>query len=443
MSDAHAAKYVVPRRSGNPQGVATFRFHICSFWHGGGVTEDAVLILVAGALLAAGVLASLVATRLRLPALVLFLGLGMLIGTDGLGWIDFENYELTRLIGSIALLLILFEGGLAAGFDEIRPVLRPAISLAIGATVGTALVVALAATVLFDLPLLEAFLLGAVLSGTDGAAVFALLRGSRLRTDLARTLEGEAGFNDPIAVLLVLACIELLTQPDYGALDVLFFFIQELGIGTLVGVVIGALGVVCLRALKSAPPSLNLLASFATAAIAYGAAGALHGSGFLAVYLAGLSIGSTDLPARRSVDAFHEGLAAVAEVGMFFTLGLLVFPSQLDRNLIESTLLALIVAFIARPVAAAAATAFEPFSWRDRVVLGWTGLRGAVPVILATFPVIEDIPRSQEFFNVVFFAVLVSTVIQGSTVEPLANRLDCTEQAASAHDLPDDESRGS
>jgi cell volume regulation protein A len=399
----------------------------------GGLTEDALLILVAGALLATGVLASLVAVRLRLPALVLFLGLGMLIGTDGLGWWDFENYELTRLIGSIALLLILFEGGLAAGFDKIRPVLRPAISLAIIATVGTALIVGLAATVLFDLPLLEAFLLGAVLSGTDGAAVFALLRGSRLRSDLARTLEGEAGFNDPVAVLLVLVCIELLTQPDYGALDVLIFFIQELGVGALIGVVMGLVGASCLRALKSAPHSFSLVASFATAAIAYGAAGALHGSGFLSVYLAGLALGGVDLPAKPSVDAFHEGLAAVAEIGMFFALGLLVFPSQLDRNLLESTLLALIVAFIARPLAAAAATAFESFSARDRLLLGWTGLRGAVPVILATFPVIEGIPRSLEFFNVVFFAVLVSTLMQGSTVETLANRLGCTEEARSAH----------
>jgi cell volume regulation protein A len=397
------------------------------------VTEDAVLILVAGALLATGVLGSLVAARLRLPALVLFLALGMLIGTDGLGWIDFEDYDLTRLIGSIALLLILFEGGLAAGFDEIRPVLRPAISLAIIATVGTALIVGLAATLLFDLPLLEAFLLGAVLSGTDGAAVFALLRGSRLRPDLAHTLEGEAGLNDPIAVLLVLVCIELLTQPDYGALDVLFFFIQELGIGALVGVVVGLVGANCLRALKFAPTSLNLVASFATAAIAFGAAGALHGSGFLAVYLAGLAIGDTDLPAKPSVDAFHEGLAAVAEIGMFFALGLLVFPTQLDKNLLESTLLALIVAFIARPLAAAVATAFEDFSVRDRLLLGWTGLRGAVPVILATFPVIQNIPRSLEFFNVVFFAVLVSTLIQGSTVETLANRLGCTEEASSVH----------
>jgi potassium/hydrogen antiporter len=394
------------------------------------MTHDAVLVLVAGALLAAGVLASLAAARLRLPALVLFLGVGMLIGTDGLGWIDFEDYHLTRLIGSVALALILFEGGLATGFDEVLPVLRPAVSLAVVGTLGTAAVVAVAAALLFDLPAIGAVLLGAILSGTDGAAVFALLRGSRLRADLARALEAESGLNDPIAVLLVLASIEMLTQPHFGGVDLVLFFVSELGIGALVGVLAGAAGVASLKALRSAPAGLVLVASLAVVAVAYGAAGALHGSGFLAVYLTGLALGRAELPAGRSVHAFHEGLAAVAEIGMFFALGLLVFPSQLGENIVASTLLALIVAFVARPLAAFAATSFEPhFSGRDRVLIAWTGLRGAVPVILATFPVIAEIPRSLEFFNVVFFAVLVSTLIQGSTVEALAERLGSTRSA--------------
>jgi cell volume regulation protein A len=391
------------------------------------VTQDALLILITGALLIAGVLVSLAATRLRLPALVLFLGFGMAIGTDGLGWIDFENYELTRLIGSISLSLILFEGGLSTGYRALGSVLRAAVSLAIFATLGTAVIVGIAAMFLFSLPFLEAFLLGAILSGTDGAAVFALLRGTRLRRDLALTLEGEAGFNDPIAVLLVLACIELISVPTFGAADVVLFFLQELGIGALVGFSTGVVSVLCLRSLGHAPAGLSLVASFATAAVAYGAAGALHGSGFLAVYLAGLALGGSALPVKSAVEAFHEGLASVAEIGMFFALGLLVFPSQLTAILSEGILLALIVAFVARPVAAAAATAFEPFSMADRLLLGWTGLRGAVPVILATFPVIEEVPRSLEFFNIVFFAVLISTLIQGSTVETMANKLGCTE----------------
>jgi cell volume regulation protein A len=171
------------------------------------------------------------------------------------------------------------------------------------------------------------------------------------------------------------------------------------------------------------PPGLVLVGSFATAAIAYGGAGALHGSGFIAVYLAGLVLGAADLPAKRSLVAFHAGLAAVAEIGLFFALGLLVFPSQLGDVLVKGTFLALIVALVARPVAAGAATVRQGFEPRERVLLGWAGLRGAVPVVLATFPVIEHVPRSLEFFNLVFFAVLVSTLIQGATIEPLARRL--------------------
>jgi cell volume regulation protein A len=227
--------------------------------------------------------------------------------------------------------------------------------------------------------------------------------------------------------------IEMLTEPGFGALDVVVFFVRELAIGAVVGVAVGVAGVVSLRLLRSAPAGIVLVASLAVAATAYGAAGALHGSGFLAVYISGLALGAADdLPAKASLDAFHEGLASVAEIGMFFALGLLVFPSQLDRNLVGSTLLALIVAFVARPLAAAVATAFEDLSPQDRVLLGWTGLRGAVPVILATFPVIEGIPDSVELFNVVFFTVLVSTVIQGSTVEALATRLGCTKEVPSA-----------
>src|SRR3954466_6799871 len=180
---------------------------------------DGGLILVAGALLAAGLGASLVAERLRVPGLVLFLGVGMAIGSDGAGWIEFDNYELARRIGVIALALILFEGGLSAGFAEIRPVLRPAISLAIVGTVGTAVITGLVAAWLFDLSTLEGLLLGAILSATDGAAIFALLRGSTLRRRLASTLEGESGFNDPVAVFLVIGFIEWIDTPGYGLLD--------------------------------------------------------------------------------------------------------------------------------------------------------------------------------------------------------------------------------
>jgi cell volume regulation protein A len=388
------------------------------------VEADAELVLVAGALLAAGVVATLLADRLRLPALVLFLAVGMLIGSDGLGWIDFEDYQLARLIGSVALLLILFEGGLASGFGAVRPVLRPAVSLAIVATLVTALVTGLAATVLFDLPREEGLLLGAILSGTDGAAVFALLRTTPLPSRLARTLEAESGLNDPIAVLLVLTGIKVITTADHGALEVTRFLVQELGLGIVIGISIGWLARWNLTRWAPLPNGLYLVASLATAALAFGTAGVLHGSGFLAVYLAGLVLGVAHLREEAALHAFHQGVATMAEIGLFFSLGLLVFPSQLGAVAVDATLLGLVIAFVARPVGATLATALERrYSVEERVLLGWAGLRGAVPVVLATFPVIEGVPRSLEFFNIVFFAVIVSTLIQGSTVGALARRL--------------------
>lgn len=387
------------------------------------MVHDADLILVAGVLLAVGVAASMLATRLRLPALVLFLGLGMLIGSDGLGWIDFENYRLARLIGTLALVLILFEGGLSAGWGEIRPVLRPALLLAIAGTIVTAFIAGLAATWLFNFSLAEGLLLGAILAATDGAAVFALLRGTWLPRRLSRTLEGEAGFNDPVAVLLVLVVIELILNSHYEVADVATFLVRQVGVGVVVGAGIGWLATIAARHTRQVPTGLALVGSLATAAISYGAAAELGGSGFLAVYLAGLALGCAALPHQPAVLAFHEGLASVAEIGMFVALGLLVFPSQLGHVAIKGVLLALITAVIARPIAALLATWKEGFSRRERILLGWAGLRGAVPVILATFPVIRHVPHSLDFFNIVFFAVLLSAAIQGMTIQPLASKL--------------------
>jgi cell volume regulation protein A len=389
------------------------------------VTEGQA-ILAGGALLAGALAASLLAGRIRVPGLVLFLGLGMLIGSDGLSWIEYDNYEQARIVGIVALALILFEGGLAAGFGEIRPVLLPAAALAIVGTVVTAVVAGLAAAWLFDLSILEGLLLGSILASTDGAAVFAVLRGSTLRRRLARTLEGEAGFNDPVAVLLVLGFIDWIGKPDYGLADMLGLFTLELGIGLAVGLAIGWLSVQGLRRTRLASAGLYPVASLAIAGLAFGLADVLHGSGFLAVYLAGLVLGSAQIPAKRTIITFHGGMGWLAQVVMFLALGLLVFPHQLDNVVIEGTVLALVVVLIARPAAVFLSTIGMRFGLAERVVLGWAGLRGAVPVVLATFPVIAEVPHSLEFFNIVFFAVLVSTVVQGATFEGLAARLGVT-----------------
>ena len=388
--------------------------------------EVGQMVLAAGALLAAGIGATLIAGRLRLPGLILFLGLGMLIGSDGVGGVDFNDYELARDIGVIALALILFEGGLTAGFSELRPVMGPAVSLAAVGTVATAAITGFVAKWLFGFSTLEAMLIGSVLSATDGAAVFALLRGSTLRRRLARTLEGESGLNDPIAILLVVALIEAITQPDYTGWDALVLFASELGIGFVVGIAVGRLGQEAFARVPLATPGLYPVGSVAIAALAFGAADTLHGSGFLAIYLAGLMLGDRRIPAKRTVVAFHEGVASVAQIALFVVLGLLVFPSQLGEVAVEAIVLGLVLAFVARPIATMLATAPFSFTLTERVVLGWAGLRGGIPVVLATFPVIDGVPDSLEFFNIVFFAVVISTLLQGSTFERLSERLGVT-----------------
>ena len=357
---------------------------------------------------------------------MLFLGIGMLVGSDGLGWISFSNYELARDIGVVALALILFEGGLNAGFDEIRPVLGVSISLAFVGTVLTAAITGLAAAALFGFTTKEGLLVGSIIAATDGAAVFAVLRESTLRRRLAFALEGETGLNDAVAVLLVLACIDWIQSADYTAADALVLFAKELGVGVGIGVVTGWLGVEGLKRMRLATAGLYPVGSLAIAAVAYGAAAALHGSGFVAVYLAGLALGSANIPAKQTIANFHQGLGWLAQIAMFLTLGLLVFPSQLGDVAVEGTALALVLVLVARPLAVVGATLFHRFSAAERLILGWAGLRGAVPVVLATFPVIADVSGSLDFFNIVFFAVVVSTVLQGMTFEPVARRLGVT-----------------
>ena len=239
-------------------------------------------------------------------------------------------------------------------------------------------------------------------------------------------LEGEAGFNDPVAVLLVLGFIEWIKHPDYGLTDLLVLFVQQMGIGLVAGVAVGSLAVAAFRRVHLATPGLYPVASLTAGIVAFGAADTLHGSGFLAVFICGLALGQRNIPARTTVAAFHEGLAWVGQLTMFLTLGLLVTRQELDDVVIEGTLLALIVLFVARPVATFISTIGMRFTLRETTLLSWAGLRGAVPVVLATFPVLEGTPHSGEFFNIVFFAVLLSTVVQGTTVEPLARRLKVT-----------------
>jgi potassium/hydrogen antiporter len=386
------------------------------------MTED-LFILVAGALLASTLVAALVADRLRLPALVLFLGIGMAAGSDGAGWIRFEDYDTARRIGTFALALILFEGGLGTSFDELRPLLRPCIGLAVVGTLVTALTTGMAATVLLGLSPLYGLLLGSILASTDGAAVFAILRGSSLRRTIVRTLEGEAGLNDPVAVLLVVGFTRWIQQPGFGLLDMGVLLVVELSVGAAAGIAVGRATVWCLRRMRLATGGLYPVGTFAAGAVAFGAAESLHGSGFLAVYLVGLTVGSSAAPAQVTIAIFHQGAAWLGQVALFLTLGLLVAPSRLAAIWLPASLLALFIVFVARPLAVLAGTALERCTPGERGVLSWAGLRGGVPVVLATFPVIAGVEGSRSFFDVVFFAVLFSTLLQGMTFEWVAQTL--------------------
>jgi cell volume regulation protein A len=388
--------------------------------------HDAELILIAGSLLAAGIVGAFLADRIRIPGLLLFLGLGMLAGSQGIGGIQFSNTELARTLGTIALVLILFEGGLTSGWSEIRPVLGTAASLATIGTLITAGIAGLAAKLIFGFGTLEGLLVGAAIAATDSAAIFAVLRRSTLKKRLARSLEGESGMNDPVALLLVIGFIEWIQKPDYGLADMAGLLALKLALGIAIGLALGWVAVRILDVVKLPTDGIYPVATIAVAALAYGLAEVAHGSGLLAVYLTALALGSANIPAKRTVVSFHEGLGWVSQIALFILLGLLIFPNQLDDVALKGIALSAVLILVARPIAAFLATALAPLDSRERLMLGWAGLRGATPIWLATFPVVAGISGGQEEFAIVFFVVVSSTLVQGASFEPLARRLGLT-----------------
>ncbi len=386
-------------------------------------------VLAAGLLLLASVLASKTSARFGVPSLLLFLGVGMLAGSDGIVGIEFDDFELARSFGTVALAFILFSGGLSTRFSSIRPVLREGIALATVGVVLTAGLLGWAASLILGLPLEEGLLLGAIIASTDAAAVFSILRsrGVRVRERLASTLELESGSNDPAAVFLTVAMISFITGDNTNLLVIAGSFILQMAIGAVAGYLLARAVVRAINRLNLDQDGLYPVLTFGFVLIVLEGVTYLGGSGFLAAYVAGVTMSHHDHLHRRSLARFHDAIGWLMQIAMFVLLGLLVFPNRLDDVALDGLLIAGLLMFVARPIAVMITAIPLRMPWREHAFISWVGLRGATPIILATFPVVEGVPDAQTLFDVVFFVVLLSVVAQGTTLPFVARRLGLVE----------------
>ncbi|MEM8618093.1 MAG: potassium/proton antiporter [Actinomycetota bacterium] len=389
------------------------------------------LILAAALLLAGGVLLSKTSAKLGVPGLLLFLGLGMLAGSEGFFDIEFDNFDITAEFGTVALAFILFSGGLDTKFKRIRPVLAPGLTLASVGVLVSALTLGGLATLILPLDLAEAMLLGAVIASTDAAAVFSILGSRRvpLPRRLKSLLELESGSNDPMAVFLTFSIMTLITSDNPNPFLLGGSFIVQMGLGAIGGYVAARGLVLVLNRLRLDFDGLYPVLTFAFVLLLYEGLTFVGGSGFLATYVAGVTLADLSFLHRRSLLRFHDSLAWLFQIAVFVLLGLLVFPSDLRSVAGESIVVALLLIFVARPIAVFLSLLPFRYSWREMAFVSWVGLRGATPIILATFPVTKGIADADVVFNVVFFVVLTSVLLKGTTIPWLARRLNITAAA--------------
>lgn len=384
-----------------------------------------VLLGVVSAVVLIGVLAVRVSTRLGMPSLLLYLGIGLLLGESVLG-IQFSDAALTESLGLAALVLILAEGGLTTRWVSVRPALGVGIALSTVAVLVSIAVVGVALHLLLDLDWRTAFLWGAVVSSTDAAAVFSVLRGVGVSPRVSGTLELESGMNDAPVVLAVV----LLASGEPLTWMTPVLVVYQLGVGALVGAGIGSAGARMLRRVALPATGLYPLAAIAACVLAYSAGELLHASGLLATYVAALVLGNSDLPHRGGVRSFAEGMGWLAQMGLFVMLGLYVSPPRLVDAVLPALLTGVILLLLARPLSVLAAALPFRIPWREQAFLSWSGLRGAVPIVLALIAVTEGAPSGQALVDVVFVLVVVLTLLQGSTLPWVARRLGVAYSAA-------------
>ncbi|MFJ1653295.1 potassium/proton antiporter [Streptomyces sp. NPDC088337] len=379
------------------------------------------LLLASSVVLLVAVAAVRVSSRSGLPSLLVYLGIGVVMGSDGLGGVHFTNAELTQVIGYAALVVILAEGGLGTKWKEIKPVLPAATALAVVGVAVSVGVTAAAAHYLSGLGWRQSLIIGAVVSSTDAAAVFSVLRKIPLPARVTGTLEAESGFNDAPVVILVVAF------STAGPIEHWYVLVGEialeLAIGAAVGLAVGWLGSWGLRHVALPASGLYPIAVMAIAVTAYAAGALAHGSGFLAVYLASMLLGNAKLPHWPATRGFAEGLGWIAQIGMFVMLGLLVTPHELLDDVLPALVIGLVLTMVARPLGVVASLLPFRVPWQEQTLMSWAGLRGAVPVILATIPMVNGVDATHRIFNIVFVLVVVYTLVQGPTLPWLARKL--------------------
>jgi len=387
-------------------------------------TSIDVIFIIFSTLVILSILTIKLSNRFGIPSLVLFLAIGMLAGSDGLGGITFDNPSLVRSLGITALVLILFSGGLDTEWSAVRPIVWQGLSLSTIGVLVTALLIGMFVAWVQGFTFLEGLLLGAIVSSTDAAAVFMVLRARKTKIPrrLIQLLEFESGSNDPMAVVLTIALIRLLTEPSTSFAELVLFFVMQMGLGAAIGIAMGEIMRRLFNALDLELEGIYPVLSVALALLTYGLTDYLDGSGFLAVYLAGLVMQRKPFTHQQSVLRFHDGLAWLMQVTMFLALGLQVFPARLLPVAGVGILISLFLIFIARPASVHAALAFSPMSFREQTLVAWAGLRGAVPIILATFPLVAGLEKADTIFHMVFFIALTSVVMQGTAI-PLLTRL--------------------
>jgi potassium/hydrogen antiporter len=397
-----------------------------------------IYLLIAALLLLLSIFSSKLSLKYGIPALLIFLGIGMVFGSDGLSIIDFADYQLAQSLGIIALIYILFSGGLDTKWHKVRPIVLPGILLSTVGVLISAVIVGYFASLILQVSLLEGIILGAIVSSTDAAAVFSVLRSRAIgfKYRLRELIEFESGTNDPMAIFLTIGLIQFFITPGMSWGSFVFLFVKQMTIGLVAGLLFGKLITWIINKANLGYDGLYPVLALSFVPLIYSITDLLGGSGFLAVYISGLVMGNSIFVHQKSLMNFFDGVGWLMQICMFLVLGLLVFPSEIVEISLKGLMIALVLILIGRPVSVFLGTMFTGLKTRSKLMVSWVGLRGAVPIILATFPLVYGLEQAELFFSIVFFIVVTSVLIQGTTIPFIAKWLHVDSPVAEKTKYP-------